>query len=234
MLLSACIDFVAPDVPQIGAPAVFEGAVRVIEGGEVRIDGELTPGLDEDGIRRSVVREAMIALDDSILPRDVEPDGTLIYLERRPATPGVTAGPFHLEAPVVLGVDPPPSIRWSGIVKLDPDTLALEPDSDLELRTLTAGTDMPAPLSSSWTLILGSGDDLFRIGANGAPPALIQVPDRWLPGSDSTISADLIYLRRHSVGPETTSYIGVFVVQVTLRWTIVRVPEPGDGDGAGG
>jgi hypothetical protein len=232
LLAAGCIDFVAPDLPQVGGPAVFEGALRVRDDGPVRIDGELAPGIDEDGIRRRVPREAMIALDDSILPTNIQTDGTRRYLETRVADASVAAGPLSLEAPVVAGVDSPPAIRWIGIVRVDPDTLVLASGSDLVLRTFSAGTDVPAPLISSWTLQLRGGEDNFRIGANGAPPALIQVPARWLPRtSDGLITAELGFLRRHSVGVEATSYVGIFLVDVTLHWTIRLAVATSAGEG---
>ena len=79
VLATGCIDFVAPDEPQIGGPAIFQATLRVADDGAVRIVGELEPGIDEDGFRRTVASEPVEG--ERALPEPVEQAGVGEQLE---------------------------------------------------------------------------------------------------------------------------------------------------------
>jgi len=234
LLATGCIDFVEPTELNIGGPAVFQASMRLDDNGAVRVDASLDPGIDADGLRRNVTRDSVVALARPIPPDEIDAQGARTYLGEWVTSPGVVAGPLTLEAPIVAGVDPPPSIRWGGLVRLDPVLINLPGGDDLALRTMVVGRDQPDPLNASWNLLLRRGDAFLRIGANGPPPPVIEVPAAWLPAPSGVIEAELTYVRSHSVGQSGTSYVGTFAASVTLRWTIVRIlGEPGTAPGNG-
>jgi hypothetical protein len=229
LLTAACIDFVAPDLPEIGAPAVFQGNVRVREDGTVRVDAQLVPGIDEDGFRRRLATDEVIALGRRIPPRATMPNGTRGYVEEWMTTPDSVAGALALEAPVVEGVDAPPSIRWSGLVRVGPDTVALADGRDLVLRLAVTGPDAPMALNRSWNLQLISTEGRFGISADGVPPDSISVPADWLPDAPTgTFAAEFRYTRTTTVRPDGSSYLGLFLADVQLGWTIRIVPADGE------
>ena len=221
LLATACVDFVAPDLPEIGAPAVFQGALRVRADGSVQVDGQLAPGLDEDGFRRRVAREAVVALGRMVAPGSTAPNGTRSYFDEWSTTIDSVAGTLTLEAPAVEGVGPPPAIRWSGLAKLDSDTVPVAAGEDLVLRVRLSGADEPPPLNDSWLLQLTGEEGQFRIGADGAPPDSIVVPARWLPApDDGVVLAELGYTRTTSVRPAMSDYVGLFLLGAGVSWTV--------------
>lgn len=227
-VVASCIDFVAPDLPELGAPAVFDAALRVQENGSVQIDARLSPGLTDDGLRRQVTRPAVRVLDRDVEPRSGGLDGRRSYFEEWRTTRDSVAGTLSIEAPAVAGVGSPPALRWPGIRKLDGDTVFLTSEQDLVLHVHTAADDAPAPLNRSWLLQLDGFESSFVIGARGVPPETLAIERRWLPAPlGGSISAVLSYSRSVSVRPENANYIGVLLVDSRVAWTVVPAAAAG-------
>ena len=167
---ASCIDFVAPDLPALGAPAVFDASLRVRDGGSVQIEARLSPGLTEDGLRRRITRTSVRVLGRAVEPSAGGLDGRRIYFEEWRTTPDSVAGALTIEAPAIAGVGAPPALRWPGIRKLDRDTVFLAPEADLVLHVHTPADADPQPLNTSWLLQLEGFESSFVIGARGAAP----------------------------------------------------------------
>src|SRR5690606_3498397 len=128
---AGCIDFVEPDLPERGAPAVVQVTIRLSED-SLSVEGVLAPGLDDGGFRRGVLRETLLVGDTAIEPTELERNGTRRYTAHWQPGDGAPAGPVRLEAPLVNQVvAPPPSLEWSGIRALDADTVVIGPGGDL-------------------------------------------------------------------------------------------------------
>lgn len=230
---ASCIDFVAPDLPALGAPAVFDASLRVRETGDVQIEANLSPGLTEDGLRRQVTRPAVRVLGRDVSPAGGGLDGRRSYFQEWRTTPDSVAGELTIEAPAIAGVGAPPALRWPGIRKPDGDTVFLPPERDLVLHVHTATDDDPKPLNRSWLLQLEGFESSFVIGARGAPPATITIERRWVPAPlGGSIHAVLSYSRSVSVRPDNANYIGVLLVESRVVWTIVpAAPSGAAGEG---
>ncbi|MGH7505043.1 MAG: hypothetical protein ACRELX_05315 [Longimicrobiales bacterium] len=216
-----CIDFVEPDLPQRGAPAVVQAFLRAAGDGTLVVEATLAPGLDEDGFRRSVLRETLLVADSAIAPSEVARNGTRSYAAKWTANDVVPEGVVRFEAPLIADVASPPSLSWPGIRRLDGDTVVLKPGEALGLRIATGGIEDPVPELRQWMLQLSGEDGAFRIGADGFPPDTIVVPARWLPAPDSgRITARLSYTRSGTVRPVPGDYVGLLLLDLRLNWTI--------------
>ena len=224
--LGACIDFVEPDLPERGAPAVVQATLRAGDDGSLAVEALLTPGLDEDGFRRTLLREALIVADTAIAPIDVARNGTRSYVAAF-ATAFAPEGEIRFEAPVVRAVGAaPPSVAWSGIRALDDDTVRVSIGDDLVLRITTEGAEDPRPELRQWQVQLTAAERSFRLGGDGVPPDTIVVPARWLPPPDEGhIAARLSYTRSAEIRRSPGDYVGLVLLDVRLNWT-VRMTDP--------
>ena len=54
LLCAGCWEFVDPQFPEVGAPAVMQASAFVTEDGNVNVNGLLLPGVREGGFQREV------------------------------------------------------------------------------------------------------------------------------------------------------------------------------------
>lgn len=226
MLVVCCIDFVEPDLPELGAPAVIEATIQLSDRGSAGISARLAPGLDETGRRRQVADESIEVLGRTLGPDSVLRNGTRSYAVTWVADPSVVAQPASFRAPVMRGVEaPPPGIEWTGIRRLDEDSLNLERGRDLELLIGRGpGVASPAPDIRQWFLSMKGDSSTFGISADGPPPDTILVPARWIPEGDR-IEIRLIFSQSAFLQPPPGDYLGLVTLDTRLYWTL-RLTAP--------
>jgi hypothetical protein len=221
---TACIDFVEPDLPERGAPAVFQGALRVWDDGRVVVDGLLAPGLDADAVRRILIREAIVAMNRAVEPASIARNGSRSYFSQWTTTPDSVAGVLVLEGPRVETGSPPPSFRWSGITTPQDDTVAVVAGADVMLRLTVAAAETPAPQTRQWLVQMTGAGGTFRFGGDGAPPDSLLVPAYWLPEpADGLIAVTLSYTRSMAI-QQPSDYIGVLLLDTRVQWTLRVAP----------
>ncbi|MGH7554574.1 MAG: hypothetical protein ACREMQ_16340 [Longimicrobiales bacterium] len=222
-LLAACdIDFVEPDLPERGAPAVFEATLRTNDGATVDLQARLAPGLDESGLRRGLLRASVRLLGTDVLADSVLRNGTRVYRAALPLGPATR--PITLEAPQVEDVTAMiPVVRWSEIMRQGSDTVEVARGSDLVLMVdTTRAAVQPAPAIRQWVLLLrGDGDEFLTIGSNGTPPDSIVVPARFIPASASGfLTARLVHQQLMTFRPAPGDYIALVTLDASIAWTV--------------
>lgn len=223
--LAGCIDFVDPNIPDAGGPAILNATAVVSDRGSVDIRGSLDPGIALSGVRRAVPAPALEANDTAIEPDQVRRDGRRFYEALLPFDPASEALTISFLAPPVPGVEAPrPAARLFGIRRVGPDTLRLAAGEDLLLRiTPEPGTSQPPPAIQQWFLTLSAASNEFRLGGNGPPPDTILIPTRFIPTGDS-LEVRLIYQQFVDVQTPPGDYIGLFTLDARTFWT-VRVDD---------
>lgn len=224
LALGGCIDFVEPELPERGAPAVLQLAVRLRDMAGVEVEGRLVPGLDEAGIRRRLEDERVHVMGRDLGPDSTSGTGTRVYRAGWSAGVAGTAGPIEARAPRVAGLGPAPGLRWYALQRDGPAELALAPGADLPLAVvLSPGVPDPEPDIRQWFLTLTSGGQVFRLSSDGPPPATILVPAHWVPEGDS-VAASLIYQQSAKVEMPAGGYIALFSLDARVSWTVRRAP----------
>lgn len=221
----ACIDFVEPDLPFRGQPALFQGVLRVWDDGRVAADGSLTPGFDDDAVPRDVRRETLRALNRVVAPAAVAEDGRRTYMEQWTTTRDSVAGTLVFEAPLLAGGAPPPGFRWAGIGTPQGDTLTVAAGADLTLVVETGPVEEPAPSTRQWLLSLSGSSGTLRIGADGVPPDTLLVPARFLPLPNAGFFAATLSYTRSLAVAQPSEYTGIVTLDARIEW-VVRVLEP--------
>jgi hypothetical protein len=221
--LVACdIDFVEPDLPERGAPAVFEATLRTINGTSMELEARLAPGLDESGLRRSLLRESVRLNGSDVLPDSVLRNGTRVY--RATLLLPASTRPITLEAPRVEDVTATiPVVRWFEVMRQGRDTVDVAPGNDLVLTVDTTGIALvPPPAIRQWVVLLrGDGDEFLTIGANGTPPDSIVVPARFIPLSASgSLTARLVHQQTMTLRPAPGDEIAQVTLDATIAWTV--------------
>lgn len=219
--LAGCFDFVEPDLPQRGAPAVARLTVSLSDSGTVSLDGLVAPGLAADGFPREVRDPTVIAVDLPFLPADSADD--LRYSETRTIDPGLLAAPGIIRGPELARTRGTPTLRFRGLARLDGDTVALEADGSLRLH-MEVGTVGAVADVRQWFLTLTGDTMVFRLSSDGPPPPVIDVPARWVPGDAPFVTARLIYQQSSRI-QTVVDYIGLYVQNLELHW-IVRTDRP--------
>lgn len=222
-LSAACWDFVEPDFPEAGAPAVLQIAVVVSDDRNVDVSGVLVPGLDIGGIQRRVENDSITVLGARIGPSEIRRNGTRVY-DFGAKLPVALTDPLEITAPAVVNVaGPRPHIRWFGIRKTDADTIAWQRGTDLVLRTATdLGESVPAPQTRQWFLSM-QGAGPFNLSADGFPPAELRIPTHFVPAArDGVVRIRLSFFQSGQYS--TNTYVGNFSHNVQLTW-VVRVSE---------
>lgn len=226
--LVACADFVDPNIPEAGGPAVLSAIAVVSDRGTIDVRGVLNAGLDVIGVQRDVPDAGFGVNDTVIEPVAVERDGDHRYQSVWAMDPVSEPIAVAFRGPPVPGiVASPPTASLRGIRREGPDTLRIAAGSDLLLRIQPEpGASTPTPTSQQWFLTIAAAAREFRLGGSGAPPDTILVPARFIPAGDS-LEVRLIYQQLAEAQAPPGDYIGVFTFDTRLFWT-VRV------DGGGG
>lgn len=221
--LAGCIDFVEPDLPELGAPAVIQAAIRLTDRGDAEIEALLAPGLDQAGLRRGVARDTVHVLDRAVTPDSIARNGSRRYRAVWAASGTVVAEPVTFRAPSLE--DPvlsPPELTWTGARRLGPDTLDIGAGEDLVLEVRSgSGTESPPPDLRQWFLRLEGDEGAFNISSDGPPPDTIQVPARWIPAGE-TVAARLLYAQSAVIENAAGDYVGLVTLDIRLHWTIRR------------
>lgn len=223
VVLAGCIDFMEPDLPQAGAPAVIEATVAVIDNGGVEVSARLAPGLDASGFRRRVRHDALRVLGQIVGPDSVRRNGTRLYDAMWEAGPGAVTGAVDIETPVVDGTTaPPPAVHWFGVRRVGPDMIRLEPGAPLLLAVdARLGEPRPVPAIRQWILTVAGEveGNRFFLGAGGLPPDTIVVPRPWIPAGDS-LDVRLTFAQSAEVRLPPGDYIGHITLNARVSWTV--------------
>jgi hypothetical protein len=223
---SGCIDFIEPDIPELGAPATVQATLRLTDLGTAEVDVYVTPGLDSAGALRSLSDRPPEALGRRLEVDSIRRNGTRRYTESWLTGANVVAQPIRFRAPNITRVQAaPPAVEWVGVRRAGPDTIRLRPGEDLLLPVaLGQGSGAPEPGIRQWFLRLAGSSGTFGLSADGTPPDTIYVPARWFP-RDHELDVRLIFNQSSILRPPPGDYIGVINVDVRLFWT-VRIAGP--------
>jgi len=227
VLLAGCIDFVEPELPELGAPAVIQVTMRVTDRGEAEVEALLAPGLDRAGLQRTVLRDTLFVLGRAVVPDSIARNGSRRYRDAWQASAGAVAEPVTFRAPHLadLGASPP-EVTWTGARRLGPDTLAVVRGGDVVLEVGGgAGTALPEPELQQWFLRLEGEEGAFNISADGPPPDTIQIPARWIPAGRE-VAARLIFAQSAVLEEGPGDYVGLITLDIRLHWTLPFVDPP--------
>lgn len=217
---AGCLDFVEPELPERGAPAVAQVAVVLTDSASLTVTGTLAPGFDDDGLRRDVLDARVAAAGDLFEPSDTLADGSFRYATTRPFEPGAMETTIEIRTPRVASTSPNVIVNWPGLRRLDGDTVRRGPDGSVRLHVelVPAGPlAEPRPATRQWFLTLAGEEGTFRLSADGPPPTELDIPARWLP--DGRVSARLIYQQSARVQPEP-DYVNLITLDLRVHWTI--------------
>lgn len=223
LALAGCIDFVAPDLPELGAPAVLQARLRLEDGRTLNLDALLAPGLDERGLRRTL-RLPLIRLQDvNLSPDSVLANGTHVYSARLEPQPAGNDA-IILDGPDVDGVTaPPPRIEWRVVRSAGPDTVSVDTAGALILTLiLPAAASAPEPDLRQWVVALtNEAGEAYTISANGAAPGRIVIPPQFVPSfAEGTVDVRFTELQSIQLRPAPGDYVGLITLDNTIRWTV--------------
>lgn len=229
LLCGACWDFVEPDFPEAGAPAVLQASVFIDEQGAGNINALLVPGLTFGGFVRDVPNDTLLFYDRALAPTAVRRNGTREYNDAGILVEGdPLAQPFVLVGPDVTDITgPPPRVRWPTIRKIGPDTVSWTRGTTLVLRvdTVLAPAE-PPPQIQQWFLDLRGSDRSFRVSSDGLPPAELQIPGNFMPAAvGGNIFATLTFYQSGQQRSPGNDYVGNISFTVLLRW-VIKVQSP--------
>jgi hypothetical protein len=222
--LSACLDFVEPEIPHAGAPATLTVSLLVFNERTAALTARLEAGFDGVGLPRRVLDETLRLSGQPLQPTQRLEDGTLLYEATRAVTPADVVGPITVVPPSVTGATPPPAPTWLGMRRVGPDTLDLAAGADLvlELEVAAGGT----AVIQQWFLeLVGSEGSAIRLSADGPPPERLVVPAIWVPApaGDGAIHAHLNYIQSEATAGPFGDYVVSASLQIRLSW-VVRIP----------
>ena len=215
--LSACWDFVEPDLPARAGAAVLSVNALTDPAGVTIVDGLLAPGFDADGFTRDVLRDTLGVSGLRIAPLRRRSNGSLVY--GFTDTIHVAGGPFTVDPPVLRDVRDRPIVRWPGIRRLGGDTLHVLRGSDVVFRIVVDDSADPKPPTQQWLLDLIGKETRFQVGGSGTPPLEIIVPARFIPAPDTAVAAILSFIQ--SGQPLTQSYRGIYNHTAQLAWIVI-------------
>lgn len=219
---AACWDFVEPDFPEAGAPAVLSGSTFLDENGRAQISMVLAPGLTVGGLQRGVLNDTLVIFGMKLAPKEVRKNGSREYAFIGDVGGSAISQPFDVLAPQVEGVTRPPAIHWFGIRKAGPDTISWREGTDLILSIdTTLAPSIPAPQIQQWFLDLRGGDRPFRVSSDGLPPANLRVPAEWvLSRGTEVLAVTLTYFQSGQQLSATRDYMTNVSFTVILRWVV--------------
>lgn len=221
---AACYDFVEPDFPEAGAPAVLQANAFADESGTISIDALLAPGTAIGGLQRKVPGDTLDAYGFRIAPT-VRRNGSREYKLTQALLPAVVATrPFTVTAPRVEALTGiPPSVQWFPIRRADPDTIVWKRGTDLILHVdTTVGISQPVPSIRQWFLTLIGTAVSFRISSDGLPPATIRIPPDFVPASSGTMLVIMSFYQAGTLQSPVGDYIANVAFSFQIRW-FVRV-----------
>ena len=221
LVTAGCLDFVEPDLPERGAPAVAQISVIVSDSGTLALQAEVAPGIDASGFRRTLINDEVQAAGYSIAPRDTTAGGGRRYASTVSVARDRVANTIEIVAPSITHTSVAPAVRWVGLQRLDPDTVTLGPDGSLRLHVIerpdpTVGAP---PDTRQWFLTLIGDNNNFRLGSNGPPPEALVVPAHWIPEAEESVVVRLIYQQSAQLNAETP-YIGLITLDLRVHWTV--------------
>lgn len=220
---AGCIDFVEPELPERGAPAVARIAVVLNDSGALALDGTLAPGFDDDGLRRRIADPTVVAAGETFTPSDTTDDGALRYHADEPIDPVLAHGTIEIRAPRPAPAGAAPAVTWPGMHRLDRDTVMREPDGSVRLH-IELGPEPasgPAPEIRQWFLNLAGEASTFRLGGDGPPPAELDIPARFIPAGE--IAARLSYQQSATLRAGEV-YVALITLDVRVHWVVVEAP----------
>lgn len=222
---TACWDFVEPEFPEAGAPALLQATAAVDEKGGLVFDALLIPGLAIGGVQRPVPHDTLDVYNLRLGPESIARNGRRSYAFGGKLTlNNVLLLPFELQAPVVEGVaGPPPHVRWFGIRKTDPDTIIWTRNTDLLLHVQPVpGVSLPPPATRQWFLEVRGSSRSFRISADSLPPAEMRILAAWVPESDGdTLHVNFSFFQNGQQESPGGDYIGNFAFTTLLHWFVL-------------
>lgn len=228
-LLCGCYDFIEPDFPGAGAPAVFQATVNMNERGVGNLSGVLVPGLATSGFLRTVPNDSLLVNGKRIAPVNVRANGTREYQaggfigDSTITTPPV----LDLLSPRVEGIaSAPMQVQWYGVRKLDPDTITWVPGTNLVLRIDTAlATPEPFPQIRQWFLDINGVTRSYRISSDGLPPGSLVIPPAFVPApANNRIVVTMLWYQTGQYRSPANDYVTNVTLSVALTW-IVRVVD---------
>ncbi|HET9981955.1 MAG TPA: hypothetical protein VFQ38_00140 [Longimicrobiales bacterium] len=223
LLLTGCLDFVAPDLPTPG-PAAFSASLDLTDSGMLLLSARLDPGLAQSRDWRVVPNDSIVLQGRGVGPAAVQTNGSRSYTAQLPAA--APAEVVTLRAPPVHGIEAPPvELSWTPVRRLGRDTVVLEPGADLHVRIDTVGGRLaPEPRFRQWSLgLAASNGDNFQIGGSGPPPTDIDVPARWIPGDAAgALVATLVVSQSSQTRPPPGDYLAAISTSQRIGWVVVR------------
>jgi hypothetical protein len=224
VMLAGCVEFAEPVIPDRRAPAVLQANMRVFDAGLLQVDGSLSPGREETGFLRVVESPFIQVGPHTVEPRALGERGLRTYHETFAIPRGETAGPFEMIVPAVRGTGTLPPVRWWGLQRVGPDTLAIPHGADIVLRLDTVPeASVPATRFRQWFIDVRSGGASFRISADGTPPPVLRIPAEWVPAAaaDGRVDVALVYLQSAQLRTPDNTYIASIVLDVRLNWVVL-------------
>jgi hypothetical protein len=220
---SGCWDFLEPDFPEAGAPAVVQASVFLYDNGRLNVNGLLVPGLAIGGVQRRVINDTLQVFGVKIAPVQIQRNGSRSYNIDTTVPAGISfASPFDPIAPVVEEVaSPPPRVRWFGIRRTDLDTIAWQRGTDLILHvSAPLGQSTPTPMQRQWVISI-VGATSFRASADSVPPTTIRIPTEWVPAAvNGRVTVYFSFYQAAKVESPLKDYIALFDFTTVTQWTI--------------
>lgn len=223
---SACFDFIAPEFPEAGAPALFH-VTAFVEEQQLRVDATLAPRLDRFGFERPVPDDTVRVNGLPMVPNDTAPAGVRTYSQTWSPAPASIANGLEIVAPAVVGIEAqPPRFHWYAAEGVGTDTMTIMAGEPIILRlNPDPGVSDPAPSFRQWFLTLQSGSRTLRISADAPPPPVLTIPKEFVPTDSGTVRVLLSDRQTVSLRPAPGDYIGIVAVDTRLRWTIFVLPD---------
>jgi hypothetical protein len=228
LLLAGCVEVAEPEMPDPRSPAVLQANMRIFDAGAFQVDGSLSPGREESGFLRVVQVPYIQAAGFLVAPQTLSQQGVRTYQSGFAVARGATSGPFDLVVPDIRGTTTLPAVRWWGLQRVGSDTLVVHPGSDVVLRMdSVAAVSVPAHRWRQWFLEIRTGAQVFRVSADGAPPATLRIPSEWVPGRAGERSdLSLIYYQSTQLRAPDNTYIANIMLDTRMNWVVLFRSQP--------
>ena len=226
LVCSACFDFIAPEFPEAGAPALIH-LTAFVEQQQLRVDATLAPRLDRFGFVRPVPDDTVRVNGLPLVPNDTARAGVRTYSGTWSPPPASIADGLQIVAPAIEGIEAePPRFHWYFAERVGPDTMTITAGQPIILRlNPDPGESQPPPTFRQWFLTLQSGGTTLRISADAPPPPVLTIPTEFVPTDSGTVSVLLSDRQTASLRPAPGDYTAIVAVDSRLRWTIFVQPD---------